>query len=116
MTRLAGNMRMRLLAVLMLLALRPCVIFLTAQFLSSQSGTHSRIEYIDDDTAVQHVALSRRAFLVAASPPTANSPLASGSSAIHLFNSESRFSDLVPPTLRIGANFASAFGSRAPPL
>jgi hypothetical protein len=60
MTRLAGNMRMRLVAVLMLLALRPCVIFLTARFLSSQSGTHSRIEYIDDDLAVQHVATARR--------------------------------------------------------
>lgn len=115
MTRLAGNMRFRLLAVLMLLALRPCVIFVTAQFVSSQSGRQARIEYIDDELAVQHVAVNRRVFVVPAHATATSPPLASGPCAIALSN-QGRPSDLEPAPSRIAANLASLFGSRAAPL
>lgn len=64
MAQLAQNTRLRLTAVLILLALRPCVIFLSAQFLSSQSGNDARIEYIDDDLAIENVAITRDVLLV----------------------------------------------------
>lgn len=59
MTSLARNVRIRLLAALMLLVLRPCIIFLSDRFLSSQSGNGARIEYIDDDRAIENVILGR---------------------------------------------------------
>lgn len=63
MTTLAQNTRIRVAAALILLLLRPCVIFLSAEFLSSQSGRHARIEYIDNDLAIQNLATSRNPML-----------------------------------------------------
>ncbi len=63
MTSLAQNLRLRVIAALMLLALRPCVILVSAEFLSSQHGRHARIEYIDDDLAIAHLAANRNSLL-----------------------------------------------------
>jgi hypothetical protein len=52
--------RTRLVLALLLLALYPCARYLTAKFLSSQSGRSPRIEFILDDLAIQSIAFSRR--------------------------------------------------------
>jgi hypothetical protein len=112
---LASNLRIRLAAVLTLLALHPCARFLAAQFVSSQSGDRARIEFIDDDMAILNVAFSRRN-----SPPLARAAgwtpaLASISgdagarSCFWAYVSEPRFSAFDYPV-------GFVLGARAPPL
>jgi hypothetical protein len=63
MASLGGNIRPRILAVLILLAVRPCVALLNAEFLSSQSRSQARIEYIDEDIAIERVAWVRQTWV-----------------------------------------------------
>lgn len=63
MRSVASSLRSRVLAVAILLALRPCVALLNAEFLDSQSTNQARIEYIDDDIAIERVAFVRPTYV-----------------------------------------------------
>jgi hypothetical protein len=114
MTRLARWTHLRLVAVLMLL-LRPCVVFFSAEFLSSQSSNEARIAFIDDDIAIARLAVARRSPLPALHQVAVNSPMARVLIAIGL-PSQHRIGDSEPVFPHDAAGLARAFAGRAPPL
>jgi hypothetical protein len=115
MGRLAGWTRLRLAAVAMLLLLRPCVVFFSAEFLSSQSSNEARIAFIDDDIAIARLAVARRAPLPANHQVAVSCPIVPASIAI-VAPSQDFFDDSAPVSFHHAAVLVRAFAGRAPPL
>jgi hypothetical protein len=113
MREFARSTVIRIFAVLVILALRPCMV-VAAVSLDNARTNHPAIQYIADDEAIAHMAHGRPVWLTA---PAAMAAL-SGTIVVALLvkppQSFAAVVDIAPPALD-GAT-VEVFGSRAPPL
>lgn len=116
MARIAHNAGLRLFAAVLVLLLRPCLIFLSAEFLTSQSNRHARIEYIEDDEAISNLAFGRRAFSAPVRHAVIDPPTLAGPSAAIAWQFSSRQDHSPQPFADLRASLATILAGRSPPL